>query len=159
MAVDSTSKKLSMSSRVLYICKLIRQECFSPTYCINGSAQCCPARIAILCSARYSAISCECIPATTKLNTPTRFSALLDPMSVTFGSFSNFSSAYTTSSCSIVSSVLYPPIFSIYSKALSKLTAQERFGVPGSNLSGRVSEGVNDHLSTQAIAPPPEKIG
>jgi hypothetical protein len=48
----------------------------------------------------------------------------------------NFSEAYFVSSDSVFSRMLYPQIESIYSNALSKLTAQLRLGVPGSNLSG-----------------------
>jgi hypothetical protein len=48
-----------------------------------------------------------------------------------------FSKKYLTKSFSIFSIVSYHPIESIYSKALSKLTAPVTFGVPGSYLSGK----------------------
>gem|GEM_PF-2360437 len=70
----------------------------------------------------------------------------------------NLFKAYSVSSSSTSTIFSYPQIFSIYSKAFSKLIAPLKFGVPGSNLSGKL-ERVNACSSTLEIAPPPEKAG
>jgi hypothetical protein len=103
---------------------------------IKGSAQCCPALIHILLSAKYSAISWECIQETIKLKTHILEVLSIEPINFTSLSFENFSKVYKTNFFSFSSIILYHHIFSIYSNDFNILTAQDKFGVHGSNLSG-----------------------
>jgi len=84
-----------------------------------------------------SAISQECVHLIEKVKTQILFSLfLLHNNIIESPNFSIFSRVYATNLFSFFSIVSYQPIFSIYSRDLSKLTAQIIFGVPGSKRKG-----------------------